>query len=192
MSDGGTVTIGDGRDADAITIRPARTDEAGAVAELAGATFPLACPPGSDPADIADFVAANLGPEQFAAHLADPGHPVLVADHDGALVGYTLLILGEDLEPAVAATLSDPTGMAYLSKCYLRPDQHGHGLAGRLMAATLAEARAAGARGVCLGVNGENARAQAFYRRSGFEVTGRRTFRVGDQTHHDQVLTLTF
>lgn len=176
---------------DAITIRPARTDEAGAVAELAAATFPLACPPGSDPADIADFVAANLGPEQIAAHLADPGHLVLVAD-DGTLVGYTLLIVGEDLEPAVAATLPDPTGMAYLSKCYLRPDQHGHGLAGRLMAATLAAARAAGARGVCLGVNGENVRAQAFYRRSGFEVTGRRTFRVGEQTHHDLVLALTF
>jgi tRNA (guanine37-N1)-methyltransferase len=56
------------------------------------------------------------------------------------------------------------------------------------MAASLDAARARGAAGVWLGVNGENLRAQAFYRRSGFEVVGDRTFRVGDQQHHDLVL----
>ena len=39
-----------------------------------------------------------------------------------------------------------------------------------------------------LGTNGRNERAQAFYRKSGFEVVGRRTYRVGDLEHDDVVL----
>lgn len=168
-------------------VRPARPDEAAAVAELAAATFPLACPPSSTPEDHAAFVAANLTPAHVAAHLADPARDVLVAEEDGALVGYTLLVAGEPYAPEVAAAVP-VRPVVELSKCYVRAARHGGGVAADLMAASLDTARARGAAGVWLGVNGENLRAQAFYRRSGFVVVGTRTFRVGHQQHHDLVL----
>jgi tRNA (guanine37-N1)-methyltransferase len=171
----------------AVVVRPADAAEAEAVAALAAVTFPLACLPSSTPEDHAAFIAANLTPAHFAAHLADPDRDVLVADEDGALVGYTLLVAGEPYAPEVAAVVPlRPT--VELSKCYVLPGRHGGGVAGALMAASLDAARARGAAGVWLGVNGENLRAQAFYRRSGFVVVGERTFQVGDQRHHDLVL----
>jgi tRNA (guanine37-N1)-methyltransferase len=70
----------------------------------------------------------------------------------------------------------------------VHPDAQGRGVAGTLMTATLDAARAAGATGTWLGVNGENQRAQAFYRRSGFAVVGERRFQVGGRVEHDLVL----
>ncbi|RMI13136.1 GNAT family N-acetyltransferase [Cellulomonas triticagri] len=171
----------------AVAVRPARADEADAVAALAAVTFPLACPPSSTPADHAAFIAANLTLAHFAAHLADPARDVLVADDGDALLGYTLLVAGEPYAPEVAAVVPlRPT--VELSKCYVLPGQHGRGVADALMAASLDAARARGAAGVWLGVNGENARAQGFYRRSGFTQVGTRTFQVGAERHHDLVL----
>jgi len=171
----------------AAEVRRARADEAGPLADLAAATFPLACPPSSTPEDHAAFIAAHLTPEHFAAYLADPTRDLLVADADGELVGYTMLVAGEPYAAEVAAAVPlRPT--VELSKCYVLPGRHGGGVAGALMAASLDAARARDAAGVWLGVNGENLRAQAFYRRSGFEVVGERTFQVGDQRHHDLVL----
>jgi tRNA (guanine37-N1)-methyltransferase len=170
-----------------VTVRRARTDEAGALAALAAVTFPLACPPSSTPEDHAAFIAAHLTPASFAGYLADPARDLLVADEDGALVGYTMLVAGEPYDPDVAAAVPlRPT--VELSKCYVLPGRHGGGVARALMAASLDAARERGAAGMWLGVNGENARAQAFYRRSGFADVGERSFTVGDQVHHDLVL----
>ncbi|HEY0187474.1 MAG TPA: GNAT family N-acetyltransferase [Cellulomonas sp.] len=168
-------------------LRPAAAADAPALAALAAVTFPLACPPTSTAADQAAFVAAHLSVDSFTGYLADPARSVLVAGSGGALVGYTMLVRGEPYDPDVAAVVPlRPT--AELSKCYVLPGQHGRGVAGALMTATLDLARAGGAVGVWLGVNGENLRAQAFYRRSGFTVVGERRFLVGGRLEHDLVL----
>ncbi len=39
-----------------------------------------------------------------------------------------------------------------------------------------------------LGVNQHNQRAQRFYRKHGFTVSGTRTFRVGDHVENDYVM----
>src|SRR5699024_5320949 len=62
-----------------VTVTPAQADEAGTLATLAAATFPLACPPTVDPADIAAFAATELSAERFTAHLAAPDTAVLLA-----------------------------------------------------------------------------------------------------------------
>lgn len=170
-------------------LRPARPADAPALAELAAATFPLACPPDMPAEDQQAFIAGNLTAGHFRQHLATPGHLVLVAEDDDALVGYTLTLVGEPLDAELAAVVDDPARTAYLSKCYLLPTAQGSGLAGRLMTATLDAAREAGATAVVLGVNGRNARAQAFYRRAGFAVAGERRFVVGMRTEHDLVLS---
>ena len=51
-------------------VRVARSDEAAALAELAAATFPLACPPHTSAEAITDFIRTVLAAENFASYLA--------------------------------------------------------------------------------------------------------------------------
>lgn len=169
-------------------IRVAEPSDAAALHELAAATFPLACPPGTIEADTAAFIAEHLSVERFAAYLVDATRRILVAEETGAgpLIGYTMLVLAEPSDPEVAAVvLTRPT--AELSKCYLRPDAQGGGVAAALVEATVAEAAGAGAASVWLGVNQRNARANRFYEKSGFAVVGTKHFRVGAELHDDFV-----
>lgn len=169
------------------TVRTATGDDAPALADLAAATFALACPPSIGPADQASFLAAHLTAARFAGYVTDPGRRVLVADDDGTLLGYTLLVLGEPAdEDAAAAIAVHPT--VELSKCYVLPDRHGSGTAARLVAASLDTAHDAGAAGMWLGVNRHNHRAQRFYAKQGFAVVGTKHFRVGDVVEDDYVM----
>jgi ribosomal protein S18 acetylase RimI-like enzyme len=170
-------------------IRRAGADDAGRLAELAAVTFPLACPPGSAPEDIAAHLANTLSEENFRAYLADPDVTVLVLDADGGLRGYSLLVARPacDCDPDVAAVLTILPS-AELSKCYVHPDHHGLGAAAELMQASVESAAAAGARGLWLGVNSQNARAVRFYEKSGFRKVGTKSFRLGSTVEHDFVM----
>ena len=169
-----------------MTVRPAQHHELDALARLAALTFPLACPPGSTAQDQQAFIDTVLSVERFAEYLADPLRDVLVAGED-ELVGYTMLVAGEPADEDVQAALHlRPT--IELSKCYVHPDHHGAGIANALMTASLDAARARGAQGMWLGVNQQNARAQAFYVRSGFAVVGTKHFTVGTRVEDDYVL----
>ena len=170
-----------------MTIRPAAPTEAPAVAELAAETFPMACPPDDPAQDVAAFIAAELTQARFATRLADPEQSLLVADEDGLLVGYVLLVHTPPADPEVqAAVHARPT--TELSKCYVRAGHHGAGTAGLLVdaAATLAVGR--GAAGLWLGVSSVNVRAQRFYAKQGFTAVGHKNFRVGSQVYRDLVL----
>lgn len=168
-------------------IRTATADDAGQLAELAAATFPLACPPGSSSADIAAHLAATLGEANFRAYLADPDVTVLVIDALGGLRGYSLLVARPTQDPDVAAVLTE-LPCTELSKCYVHPDHHGLGAAAELMHASIASAAAAGARGLWLGVNDQNARAIRFYEKSGFRKIGTKSFKLGNSLEHDFVM----
>ena len=160
--------------------------DAAALATLAAATFPLACPPDASPAAIADFIATQLAEANFARYLADPARQILIAELDGLPSGYTMLVFAEPTDPDVlAAITARPT--AELSKCYVLASAHGTGLAAELMAATLEAARARGAAGVWLGVNNENAKANRFYEKSGFARVGDKRFLLGDRWEEDFV-----
>jgi ribosomal protein S18 acetylase RimI-like enzyme len=150
-------------------------------------TFPLACPPHTTDEAKAAFIADNLTATHFDGYLADPARELYLAELDGEVVGYTMLIVGEPKDPDVAAAITlRPT--SELSKCYVMPGHHGAGVAGALMTATLAAVRARGAAGVWLGVNEENERAQAFYEKSGFVKVGRKRFLVGERWENDYVM----
>ena len=167
-------------------VREATGVDVEALAELAAVTFPLACPPHTTDAAKAAFIAANLSAASFAAYLADPRRALFVAEDDGALLGYTMLVAGEPYDPDVAAVLTlRPT--VELSKCYVHPDAHGGGIAAALMEASIDHARAGAACGMWLGVNQENARAQRFYGKHGFARVGVKRFLVGDRYEDDYV-----
>ena len=170
-----------------MTVRRAETTDASGLAELAKVTFPLACPPGSAPDAIAEYIATNLAERNFLDYLADPGRVITVAHDDTGLCGYTMLITGEPGDADVAAAVGiRPT--IELSKVYVLPGSHGGGVAAPLMAATLDAARGSGATGIWLGVNQLNARARRFYEKSGFEVVGEKSFRLGPELHNDYVM----
>ncbi|MGR0161624.1 GNAT family N-acetyltransferase [Paenarthrobacter nitroguajacolicus] len=169
------------------TIRTATTHDAGKLAELAAVTFPLACPPGSSPADIQAHLENTLSEANFVDYLADANITILVLDDDGQLNGYTLLVAKPASDPDVASVLS-ALPSTELSKCYVHPDHHGQGAASRLMQASLAHSADKGAAGVWLGVNSENAKAIRFYEKSGFQRVGTKSFTLGSTVEHDFVM----
>jgi diamine N-acetyltransferase len=169
-----------------ITTRRAGSQDADLLHDLAARTFGLACPPGTQQADIDAFIAEHLSRERFADYLADPARILLIVEHDAAPVGYSMLVSGPIADPGVAAAVDDPTSIE-LSKFYLAPERHGSGAAAALMAATLDEAAATGAKSCWLGVNQRNVRAGKFYTKQGFEVVGEKRFQVGAELHHDFV-----
>lgn len=168
-------------------IRKATANDAGALAELAAVTFPLACPPSSSPADVAAHLAGTLSERHFEGYLADPEATILVIDVDGALLGYSLLVDRPASDPDVTAALT-LLPSTELSKCYVHPDHHGLGAAAELMRASVQAAAEAGSAGIWLGVNNENARAVRFYEKSGFRKVGTKTFTVGTSLEHDFVM----
>ncbi|MGD1253983.1 GNAT family N-acetyltransferase [Mycobacterium seoulense] len=162
------------------TVRVATTDSVDVrqLADIAARTFPLACPASMAPENIAAFVGANLSADRFAEYLADPQRTVLTATHDDRIIGYAMLIRGDDDD-------------VELSKIYVAPEHHGTGVATALMDLALATAGEWGAGRVWLGVNQANRRAQRFYTRSGFAISGTRIFRVGASHENDFIMTRT-
>lgn len=169
-----------------ITTRRADLSDSDLLHDLAARTFGLACPPGTLPGDISSFIARNLSVANFRSYLADPGRILLIAEADGAPVGYAMLVSGPITDPDVAAVVDGAVSVE-LSKFYVLPDSHGSGAAAGLMADTLAEAAATGARFCWLGVNQQNVRAGRFYTKQGFEIVGTKRFLVGDEWHDDHV-----
>lgn len=163
-----------------ITVRAARDGDAAELAAVAAATFPLACPPSVDPADIKAAIATTLSCRCFAGYLADPHRVVLVAVDGNRIVGYAMLIRGRAPELSTRVELS---------KMYVLESHHRSGAAAQLMQSGIAWAADSGAASVWLGVNRKNERAQRFYRKHGFEVTGTRRFRLGQSYEDDFVMT---
>ncbi|MFF2315129.1 GNAT family N-acetyltransferase [Arthrobacter sp. NPDC058097] len=168
-------------------IRKAAAQDAAALADLAAATFPLACPPGSSLEDIRLHLKQTLSEERFADYLADGKIAILVLDEDGRLDGYTLLVDRQPTDPDVLRALGDRRSVE-LSKCYVHPDHHGRGAASTLMRASLSWAADQGAASVWLGVNGQNAKAIRFYEKSGFTRIGTKSFTLGDSVESDFIL----
>jgi ribosomal protein S18 acetylase RimI-like enzyme len=168
------------------SVRRAAADDAAILAEVAGATFALACPPDTTLVAIADFIATHFTREHFERYLADPARALFLAYVDDVPAGYTMVIFGDpdDQDVATAITIR-PT--SELSKLYVLPGHHGAGVAQALVTASIDEARKRGAAGMWLGVNHINERANRFYEKSGFARIGTKKFLVGDRFEDDFV-----
>jgi GNAT superfamily N-acetyltransferase len=171
------------------TVRRATADDAGTLAEVAGATFALACPPDTKLTAIADFIATHFTRAHFDEYLADPERALFLAWVDDVAAGYSVVIFGEpDDADVVSAITTRPT--SELSKLYVLPGHHGAGVSQALVAASIDEARERGAKAMWLGVNQFNQRANGFYEKSGFVKVGVKKFLVGDRWEDDFVREL--
>lgn len=145
------------------------------LADVAARTFPLACPPSASVDNIAAFIDENLSEDRFRRYLTDPDRAVLVVREEARMVGYAMLVRADD-------------GIE-LSKIYVLPGSHGAGASAALMAAALkTAAKELGAESVWLGVNQQNERAQRFYAKQGFTISGTRTFQLGEGVENDYVM----
>jgi ribosomal protein S18 acetylase RimI-like enzyme len=171
----------------AVSITEATESDLDELADVAARTFGLACPPSATPDNVAAFIAANLSRARFADSLVDPDRVVLAARDAERMLGYATLIRGvtDDADVQAAVWLRPAVE---LSKMYVLPDVHGAGVSAALMTAALERAVRLGAACVWLGVNQENQRAQRFYGKHGFEVSGTKTFQLGAGLEHDYVM----
>lgn len=167
-------------------IRQATAQDAAVLHEVAAETFPLACPPHTTQEAIADFIATSLSQGAFEGYLANPQRLLFIAEQDGEVAGYTMLIFGEPTDSDVAAAVTTrPT--VELSKVYVRAAHHGTGLAAQLVEASVEASISRGAHSIWLGVNQENVRANRFYEKRGFAQVGTKKFLVGDRYEDDFV-----
>lgn len=195
-----------------VQFRLAQEADLAQVAELAAATFPLACPDFVPEAQIQEFIREHLQESELlrlmreenaricvaetgtvgAAGEADTtgalgtnseSEAISIAETTGEFIAYTLTL------PAPEEDLPNcPPGAAYLSKCYTALRFQGSGVSGALIEFAVEDARRAyGCAAITLGTNISNSRAQKFYKRRGFKRVGRRKFLVGDTENLDDV-----
>ncbi|MBY0569069.1 MAG: GNAT family N-acetyltransferase [Hyphomonadaceae bacterium] len=166
----------------AITYRDASGADAAALALFAERSFTETFGHLYPPEDLSAHVAAKYQPHVVAAEIADADTRYVLALRDGAIVGYSKL-------GAVDMDV-DATGALELHRLYVDTSVKGAGVAKALMDDGLAWARAKGARVMFLSVWENNARAQAFYKRYGFEHVKEHTFMVGRVADRDFIWKL--
>jgi diamine N-acetyltransferase len=163
-----------------LNLRPARADEAAALAELGRASFVAAFGHLYAPDDLAAFLAEYRTEAKFREHLADPPTLIEVAEIDGKIGAYCLIVRGhkfaEQAEPR-------PERPVFVSQLYCAPEMTGRGLGAALLEWAIAEARGWGADALQLSVFSENFGAQRFYQRYGFGKVADIDFWVGN--HRD-------
>jgi diamine N-acetyltransferase len=162
--------------------RDATEADAEALAAFAEMTFTETFGHLYPPEDLAAFVAAKYRPNVIAAELADPETRYRLALRDGAIAGYCKMG-GIDMEV-------DATDALELHRLYVDRDTKGAGVAQALMDEALAWARGKGATAMYLSVWENNKRAQAFYKRYGFEHAGEHKFMVGRVADRDFIWRL--
>jgi ribosomal protein S18 acetylase RimI-like enzyme len=168
----------------ALHLRLATPADADSISALAIATFPLGCPPGTDPKDIELHVSRELTPDRFRSFIADHAVTLLLADAGDALAGFTMFVRKT---PHALLSGADTASSAELRKFYVDPRFHGHGIAHALMQRAL-DLVAPETSVIWLSVNASNPRAQSFYRKFGFEVIGKQQFVVGNDPQDDLIM----
>jgi len=165
-----------------ITYRDANADDAAKLAAFAERTFTETFGHLYPPEDLSAYVGAKYQTDVIAAEIADPEVRYVLALRDGAIVGYSKLGL-VDMNV-------DATDALELHRLYVDSSVKGAGVAKTLMDDGLAWARGKGAKVMFLSVWENNTRAQAFYKRYGFEHVTEHKFMVGRVADRDFIWRL--
>ena len=167
-----------------ISIRPGVPTDATDLAELAARTFHETFAADNRPEDMALHLARAYGASQQQRELVDPDIATLLVEVDGQLAGYAQLRSG------VAPECVTGEAPFELWRFYIAQPWHGRGVAPALMRRAELEAYRRGGRTLWLGVWERNARAKAFYQKSGFRDVGSQVFMVGTDAQTDRIMVL--
>jgi diamine N-acetyltransferase len=131
-------------------------------------------------ADLTGYHQVQYSQAKLEALLADPDVTGLVAEVEGAVIGYAKLYHARAEQ------------RFYVHQLYILPASQGLGLGRRLMVCAEERARELGADRIWLGVMVKNAQAVAWYKKLGFTVTETSPFVMGSTTvdHYIGYLTL--
>jgi diamine N-acetyltransferase len=165
-----------------ITIRRASVDDAEELSRFAADVFEQTFSADNRREDLDAYLASAFSPARQAEEILEPDATVLLAEHGGQTIGYA------HLRPAAIPDAAGGGEAIELVRLYVDRGWHGRGIAAALMSAALAAARASGRRRVWLGVWERNARAIAFYRKSGFVDVGSHTFVLGTDVQRDRLM----
>jgi diamine N-acetyltransferase len=161
-------------------LRPATPADVPALAPFAADAFTAAFGHLYRPEDLALFLDEWRTEKAYRDALAVPAKRIQLAEIDGRLAAYALIVLGDGMDERPEPRPARPV---FLSQLYCAADSTGHGLGAALMDWTLAEARAWRADALQLSVFSENFGAQRFYQRYGFRKVADIDFWVGN--HRD-------
>lgn len=167
-----------------VALRRAALGDAPLLAVLAERTFRDAFGARNSPEDMDLHCTRHFSPDIQAREIADRGIATTLALEDGQCVGFTQMTLAKP-HPHVHA--QHP---AELNRIYVVAERQGVGVAQALMQEALANAAAAGADCLWLGVWEHNPKAMAFYRKFGFEIVGSHPFMLGHERQRDLVMSL--
>ena len=167
-------------------IRPARDDDAQALAELGRETFIDTFVTGFGipypEADLTAFLDASFNAEAIRAKLAEPGAAWWVAERDGELLAFA------NTGPN---TLPHPDGKAShaeLRRLYVSKAAQGLGLGTKLLAVSLEWMEANTDGPLWIGVWSGNLKAQKLYAAYGFEKAGEYQYPVGSWLDDEFIL----
>lgn len=165
-----------------IAYRDATAADAEALAAFAEMTFTDTFGHLYPPEDLAAYVQVKYRAHVIGEEIADHATRYRLALRDGVIVGYCKM--GEvDMDV-------DATNALELHRLYVDASTKGTGVAKTLMDEALAWARGKGAAVMFLSVWENNLRAQAFYKRYGFEHVGEHKFMVGRVADRDFIWRL--
>lgn len=165
-----------------LVYRDANVADAEALADLGRRTFTETFGHLYRPEDLAAFLESHSA-ERWAQELADPALAVRIVEDEGGPVAYAKL--GPPTLPF------EPRGpSAELRQFYVLGPWQGQGISHALMAWTIDQAKAKGAKDLYLSVFVDNHRARRFYDRYGFEYVGDYAFLVGTHADLDHVMRL--
>jgi ribosomal protein S18 acetylase RimI-like enzyme len=165
-------------------LRRATLGDAPSLAVLAERTFRDAFSARNSPEDMDIHCARHFSPDIQAREIGNHGIVTMLAVENGRFVGFSQLTLAK---PQAHVAGERP---AELNRIYVVPERQGTGVAQALMQQAIADARAAGADCLWLGVWEHNPKAMAFYRKFGFEFVGSHPFMLGNDRQRDLVMSL--
>ncbi|MES1200679.1 MAG: GNAT family N-acetyltransferase [Pseudomonadota bacterium] len=167
-----------------ITHRDAAAADAPALAAFARERFVETFGHLYPPEDLASFLAENYDPARVGADIAAGKTHYRLAFEGAELVGYNKVGGAFDLP------VEREPGAIELHRLYVHTRVKGQGIAQTLMDEALAWARSHRAPAMYLSVWENNFRAQAFYKRYGFEHIGEHGFMVGRTRDRDFIWRL--
>lgn len=167
-----------------VALRRAALGDAPSLSVLAERTFRDAFGARNSPENMDVHCGRHFSPDIQAREIADKGIVTMLALEDRQLVGFTQMTLDKP-QPHVAGERP-----AELNRIYVVAQQQGKGVAQALMQQAMADARAAGADVLWLGVWEHNPKAMAFYRKFGFEIVGSHPFMLGHERQRDLVMSI--